>query len=373
MVSDIAAAAADPDVVMWFGPDEVDFNDDWAEAAGIRRLLRGSSPALDALLHGEYAPTTAAPYLPAAEPAHDPYGLPFVAALNRDQGLRSGTLVYDVLMPVTYPFTSTAAAANSGEWGTQRATTFGDAGAPVTPVLQLVGIAEMGLVQPTPAQLRAEIGSALVHSSKGAFYYNLFSDKASYPGRTGWFAPDAKNAWAALVQMHQLEDALMPVLYSDSVESEGKKGAIGWRSWSHGARSVVVLVNPTAKAASINLDAVAPGAAATRARVRRLHAARRHLSRHSSLRGSGARASLSLAVRSERPAVHLALRQRAEVAACVGSQVLELVGVGCNVEARPVVVALMCDELLGPAHRSPVLEGARPQLAAVGENPRHLG
>ena len=60
MVAEISAAAADTKVVMWYGPDEVDYNNDWAEAAGIRRILQGSSPALDALLRiRTYRPTPA--------------------------------------------------------------------------------------------------------------------------------------------------------------------------------------------------------------------------------------------------------------------------------------------------------------------------
>lgn len=86
---------ADPDVMIWFGPDELDLNDFWPMAAGIRRILRGSSPALDALLAGPYAPTDMSPYLPATEPVHDTLGLPFEAALYSAGGLAQGTNVYD--------------------------------------------------------------------------------------------------------------------------------------------------------------------------------------------------------------------------------------------------------------------------------------
>ena len=39
LVAEIEEAAEDPDVVMWFGPDEVDLWNDWSTAAGIRRGL----------------------------------------------------------------------------------------------------------------------------------------------------------------------------------------------------------------------------------------------------------------------------------------------------------------------------------------------
>jgi len=70
IAQDVEAAATDPDVVWWFGPDEIDFNDDWPTAAGIRRILFGDDRDLDSLLRGEYAPG-GDPYLPADEPAHD--------------------------------------------------------------------------------------------------------------------------------------------------------------------------------------------------------------------------------------------------------------------------------------------------------------
>ena len=267
MVTEIEAAAADPKVVMWFGPDEVDYNDNWAEAAGIRRLLRGSSPALDELLHGAYTPKTAMPFLPDAEPAHDPHALPFGAALNLDRGIVAGTRVYDALMPVTYPFTSQQAPANTGRWGTQRLTTFATQKAPFVPVLQLVGISEMGLSQPTPNQLRAVIASALARGGRGEYYYTLFSDKPSYLGREGWFAPDAKEAWSALIEMHKLEDAMTPIFFGEAAEAEGRTNGIEWRSWTLAGRKVVLFVNPTSKDASVDLDAIVASPDAFRART----------------------------------------------------------------------------------------------------------
>ena len=252
MVADVAAAAADPSVVMWFGPDEIDLNAGWAMAAGIRRILRGKSAATDALLT-ESSPGASA-YVPQDEPAHDPHGLPFEAALAFDRGLAVGHRYYDGLMPITYPFGDDKTAANEGEWGTWRTSKFGTQ-APVIPILQMVGIPEMGLAQPTPAQLRAQILSSFAHGAMGAFYYTLISDKPTYAGRKGWFAPDDTDAWKAFGEMHAAEDALIPVLYSEATEQrdvgEGKK--LEWRTWTRGERRVTLIVNPTARARSANV------------------------------------------------------------------------------------------------------------------------
>jgi hypothetical protein len=255
MVADIVAAAADDDVVMWFGPDEIDLNSNWAEAAGIRRILRGASPALDALLAGPYAPG-GTPYLPADEPAHDPHGLPFGAALAYDPGLQNGTDVYDVLLPVTYPFNEPYSLANEGIWGTWRVSYFAGEGAPIVPVLQMVGIAEMGLSQPSPGQLEGQLGSALAHGARGAFYYNLIGDKPSFAGREGWFAADDAAAWAALTRVHALVDRLLAVTHGPAEETSGTHAHLEWRRWSLGERSVVLVANPTPYARSLDLEPI---------------------------------------------------------------------------------------------------------------------
>jgi hypothetical protein len=255
MIAEIEQAAADPDVAMWFGPDEVDLNYDWHTAAGIRRLLRGASPELDALLGGNYAPP-GDPFLPADEPAHDPHRLPFGAALAYGWGLAQGTNVYDVLMPITYPYGPTQPWANRGEWGTARIGELRKEGVPVVPVLQMIGIASMGLVQPTADMIEALIVSSLVHGASGAFYYTLISDQPKTAGRDGWFAADDAEAWARHREMHALEDRLIPVLYSDAEQESGELGDLEWRSFSLAGRRVVAFVNPGPDPVKADLDSV---------------------------------------------------------------------------------------------------------------------
>jgi hypothetical protein len=252
IVEDVEAAAADPDVVFWFGPDEVDFNDDWPTAAGIRRILFGDDRDLDGLLRGEYAPD-GDPYLPDHEPAHDPHGLPFGAALTWDWGLADGRRVYDVLMPITYPFETATSAANEGQWGTWRIADLETRGAPVVPVLQMLGIPVMGLRHPSPAQVRAEIASAMANGARGAFYYTMVSDQPSFGGRDGWFAPDDRESWAVYTEMHALQDSLLPVTHGPATATSGTGGALEWRTWQKGARRVVLVVNPTSEPEALDL------------------------------------------------------------------------------------------------------------------------
>jgi len=198
-------------------------------------------------------------YVPSEEPAHDPHGLPFQAALAFERGLVVGHRFYEALMPITYPFTSEKAPANGGEWGTWRTSAHLSRG-PVVPVLQMIGIPEMDLVQPSPAQIRAQIASSIVHGATGAFYYTLISDKPSSEGRKGFFAADDKPAWNAFATMHALEDDLVPVLFADGSEEveRGSAKTIEWRTWKsaddHAAASrVTLIVNPTARARTVSI------------------------------------------------------------------------------------------------------------------------
>lgn len=265
MVRDVEAAAADGDVVMWFGPDEVDLNAGFAMAAGIRRVLRGASPALDALLAGRYAAGAGA-YLPVGEPPHDPHGLPYGAAMAFDRGLREAPNVYDVSMPITYPFTALEdAPANAGEWGTWRASSL-SLGLPVVPVLQMVGIPSMGLAHPRADQVRGLVASSLVHGARGAFYYTLIGDAPRRRGRAGWFAADDTEAWAAYREMHALEDALLPAIFASSEERVGERGGVEWRTFVSGVRRVVLVVNPTPSPLAFDLDAAVARAPTERVR-----------------------------------------------------------------------------------------------------------
>jgi hypothetical protein len=132
------------------------------------------------------------------------------------------------------------------------------------PVLQIVGIADEGLAQPSAGQVRAQIASALANGATGEFLYNLVSNEPSLLGRQGWYAPDAVDAWAALSATHALEDSLVPVLFSDAVDVFGKQDPVEWRTWTLGSRTVAWIVNPTATDASFDLDTIAviPGYAA---------------------------------------------------------------------------------------------------------------
>ena len=64
-------------------------------------------------------------------------------------------------MPVTYPLEENYSIVNEGIWGTWRVSTFGNEGVPVVPILQMIGIPEMGLSQPSVGQVQAQIMSAL--------------------------------------------------------------------------------------------------------------------------------------------------------------------------------------------------------------------
>jgi hypothetical protein len=252
LVAEIEEAAEDPDVVMWFGPDEVDLWNDWSTAAGIRRLLRGSSEPLDSALAANWAPPVE-PYLPADEPAHDPYALPFGAALDATAALPHGSLLYEALMPTIYPLTSGESDVDGSYWGTARVSTAAELGATALPVLQMVGISSMGLSQPTPHQIRALIGSSMAHGARGAFYYTYISDSPASVGRDGWYAPDDIEAFAEYTAMHALQDALTPVLFSAADESSGTDEGVEWRRWDLDDRSVVLIVN--ARAENDDIDA----------------------------------------------------------------------------------------------------------------------
>lgn len=256
MEEDIKAAAADPSVVMWFGPDEIDLNDDYPTAAGIRRILRGPTAEVDVALR-TYPPPSGA-YLPDAQAPADTVGLPFGAALAFHRGVSVASTFYDVLMPVAYPIAAADSALNDGQWGTWRGTTYGGK-LPFVPVLQMIGIPEMSprLAQPTPAQVRGLLASSLAHGATGAFYYTLISDKPKLAGRDGWFAPDDRDAWAAFTEMHRLEDDLTPVMFSGAEESTtaARGVALEARTWRKAnGRRVVLVVNP--RAASVAVDLV---------------------------------------------------------------------------------------------------------------------
>ena len=62
---------------------------------------------------GVLAPSAPDPYLPAVEPAHDPEGRPFGAALYSDDFLGQAALFYDLVMPVTYPLRTEASPVNT--------------------------------------------------------------------------------------------------------------------------------------------------------------------------------------------------------------------------------------------------------------------
>ncbi len=256
LISEIAGASADPEVVMWFGPDEVDLNANMFDSVGIRRILRGSSPTLDGLLRTKYKPSKPDPFLPETEPAHDPLGLPFGAALAFDRGLAAGLDFYDVLLPITYPLGRPKDSVNVGDWRTGRVRDNADRGAPVFPILQMVGIPEMRLTQPTAAHVRALIAGSLVNGARGLFYYTLTGDKPPLAGRDGWFAPDDEEAWAMHRTMHGLVDGLVPVIYSATTETFGTGTALEWRTFeTPGARRVVIVSNPTSKEVTFDVDA----------------------------------------------------------------------------------------------------------------------
>jgi hypothetical protein len=259
LVEEIEAAAEDPDVIMWFGPDEVDMWDDWSTAAGIRRILRGASTQLDVGLASVWAPE-GEPYLPADQPAHDPYNLPYGAALDATLALEEGTYVYEALMPTIYPLTGSDSELDGAYWGTERVSTASSVGETVLPVLQMVGISSMGLSQPSPSQLKALIASSMVHGARGAFYYTYISDQPHTAGRTGWYAPDDVAAFAAYTSMHGLQDELVPVFFSDAEEEAITTGGVEWRRYNLGDRSVALVVNARAEAVEVYVEDLLPGA-----------------------------------------------------------------------------------------------------------------
>lgn len=257
LVTSIESAAADPSVLMFFGPDEPDLNRTWPMAAGIARLLRGASPELDALLaRAPYAPPSGA-YLPADEPAHDPNGLPFASAVVIDDaGLAIATDLYDLRVPVTYPYQEAYSRADAGEWSVERISRHDDPAAPSTPVLQMVEIDALGLIRPSPDQIRALVVSSIVHGADGAFYFKVAGDDPPSAGRDGFFAADDAAGWAAYADAHALWDALVPVIYSDATVERGTHDVLHWRRYVRGDRRVVLIANPTPFPRAIDLDAI---------------------------------------------------------------------------------------------------------------------
>jgi hypothetical protein len=256
MVSDIQAAAADPSVVMWFGPDEIDHNDDYPTAAGIRRILRGSRADTDKLVQDYPAPAGNGAFLPKDEPAADPMSLPFGAALAYERGLAVGSRFYELLMPITYPIKKATSNMNESDWGTWRTGVAVQQKHAALPVLQMVGIPEMGLAQPSAAQIRALLGSAIANGAFGGFYYTLIRDMPKLAGRDGWFAADDRGGWAAFSEMHALEDSLIPVFFSNATEEAkaGERVKVEWRTWKlESGDRVTVLVNPRATATTVDL------------------------------------------------------------------------------------------------------------------------
>jgi hypothetical protein len=117
----------------------------------------------------------------------------------------------------------------------------------------------MGLSQPSAAQVRGEIASSIVHGATGAFYYTLVSDTPKLAGRSGWFAADDREAWSAFTEMHALEDTLLPVTFSDATETAhaAEELDLEWRTWRKAdGRRVTLIVNPRAKAKTIDLSSV---------------------------------------------------------------------------------------------------------------------
>jgi len=263
LVAEIEEAAEDPDVVMWFGPDEVDLWNDWSTAAGIRRLLRGSSTDLDAALAGLWSPG-GDPFIPETEPAHDPYALPYGAALDATAALPNGAYLYEALMPTIYPLTDSESAVDGSYWGTDRVSTAAELGSTSVPVLQMVGIGVMGLSQPSPEQIRSLIGSSMAHGARGAFYYTYVSDNPTTSGREGWYAADDQEAVAGYTEMHEIQDALVPVLFSDAEETASTSSGVEWRRWNLGTRSVALVVNARAEDDEVDLEDVLPGATSIR-------------------------------------------------------------------------------------------------------------
>lgn len=254
VTADVEAAAADPDVLMWFGPDEIDVNGTWSTAGGIRRILHGSNPTIDANLAGILAPSTPDPWLPDVEAAHDPEGRPFGAALYSDDFLGQAELFYDLVMPVTYPLRTQSSRLDTSPEGTRRVRTYGG-DAPTLPVLQLTAIPPLWQVMPTPVQAEGMVMSALVEGANGAFFFNVTGDGPRLLGREGWYAPDATDTWAAFASINSTWDGLVPALFADALEDHGET-PVPWRSFSIGQRRVVIAVNPISAPIDVDIAAL---------------------------------------------------------------------------------------------------------------------
>jgi hypothetical protein len=137
---------------------------------------------------------------------------------------------------------------------------------PVMPILQMVGIPEMSLTQPTAPQVRAQIASSIANGAVSAFYFTMTGDNPKLAGRKGWFAGDDREAWAAFTEMHALEDTLVPVMFGQAQEAAqfGKGEPLEWRTWQKGnGQSVTLLVNPRNAEVEVDVSAVVgakPGA-----------------------------------------------------------------------------------------------------------------
>ncbi|MCB9596503.1 MAG: hypothetical protein H6719_27515 [Sandaracinaceae bacterium] len=258
LVTSIEAAAADESTLLWFGPDEPDLNHTWPMAAGIARLLRGSSADLDALLATpRYRPASATPFLPADEPAHDPNGLPYGSAVViDDEGLAVATDLYDFRAPVTYPFQEPYSRADDSLWTIERISRYDEPTSPSTPILQMVELDGLGLIRPSPGQIRAQILGAIVHGAAGAHYFKVAGDDPPFAGRAGWFAADDAEGWAAYTEQHAVWDSLIPVLYSDATAERGTQGILHYRRFALGDRRVLLIVNPTPYHRWVDLDAI---------------------------------------------------------------------------------------------------------------------
>jgi hypothetical protein len=258
LIEEIEAAAEDPDVVMWFGPDEVDLWDNWPQAAGIRRLLRGSSAELDEALAQTWAPGPDA-FLPDDEPAHDPYALPFGAATHAASALSQAAPLYEALMPTIYPIQGPRSFLDAEAWGTPRVRRAAEHGATALPVLQMYEMDGMGLGRPSPDQISALIASAMVQGGRGAFYFTYIADAPSHAGRNGWYAPDDWANFAAFGAMHALQDSLKPVLFSAATETADTSEAVQWRRWDLDDRTLLLAVNVRPTAQTIDLATLLPG------------------------------------------------------------------------------------------------------------------
>ena len=254
LASEISEVAENPNLIFWFGPDEAGMWNTWSMAAGMKRILHGNSSQIDALLNDVYQPGNDA-YLPTTQEAADPYNLPYPAALvMHTTGLAIGTRLYDILMPVSYTLQEPYSLVNEGAWGTWRIDAYSDQGAPMMPVLQMVGIESMGLSQPNPEQIEAQIMSAWAKGAHGAFYYKLAGDTPKFAGRDGYFAADDTQSWDAFARMHARQDALIPVVYSDAQESRGDAQHLEWRRWSLDNRDVWLITNPTPFKRQVDLE-----------------------------------------------------------------------------------------------------------------------